>query len=97
MSVINRKVYIPLKQYTSDKKSDKWDGITMTEAMELEPNMDLNGILLFSEQDGLILERIDRIERKLERLERTMAKLGRVVLKHLAEAKEENQEDPKQE
>lgn len=69
----------------------------MTEAMELEPNMDLNGILLFSEQDGLILERIERIERKLERLERTLAKLGRVVLKHLAEAKVENQEDPKQE
>lgn len=67
----------------------------MTEAMEQEPTMDVNGILLFSEQDSLILERIDRIERKLERLERTLAKLGRVVLKHIAEAKEENQESPK--
>jgi hypothetical protein len=74
----------------SDKKSDKvWDGITMTEAIEQEQNMDLNGILLFSEQDDLLHERIERIERKLERLERTTAKLGRVVIRHLTESQEE--------
>ena len=57
----------------------------MTEAIEQEMDMDSNGILLFSEQDGMILEKIERIERKLERLERTLTKLGKVVLKHLAE------------
>ncbi|UCG70105.1 MAG: hypothetical protein JSV09_03575 [Thermoplasmata archaeon] len=61
----------------------------MTEAIEQEMNMDSNGILLFSEQEDLVYERIDRLERKLERLERTMAKLGRVVIRHLTESQEE--------
>lgn len=61
----------------------------MTEAIEQEQNMDLNGILLFSEQDEILNEKIERIERKLERLERTAAKLGRVVIRHLTESQEE--------
>jgi hypothetical protein len=62
--------------------------MTMTEAMEQEPSMDLNGILLFSEQDGLLLEKIERLEQKLERLETTLMKLGKVVIKHVSENKE---------
>lgn len=81
----------------SDNWSDKtWDGITMTEAMELEPSMDLNGILLFSEQDALLLDKLERLEKKLERLERTLTKLGKVVIKHLTESKEQNEEEPKE-
>ncbi len=60
----------------------------MTEAMEQEIDMDLNGILLFSEQDSLLLEKVERIERRLERLERTLTKLGKVVIKHVTEPSE---------
>ncbi len=61
----------------------------MTEVMEHEPYMDLNGMLLFSEQESLMFERMERIERKLERLERTLTKLGKVVIKHVIEPKED--------
>ena len=61
------------------------DGMTMTEAIEQETNMDLNGILLFSEQDSVWLDKVERIERRLERLERTLTKLGKVVIKHVTE------------
>lgn len=57
----------------------------MTETMEQEVDMDLNGILLFSEQDGMLLDKIERLESKLERLERIMTKMGKVVVKHVAE------------
>jgi hypothetical protein len=57
--------------------------------MEQEMNMDLNGILLFSEQDGMLLEKIERLERKLERLERILTKLGKVTIKHVTENNEE--------
>ncbi len=62
-------------------------GYTMTEAMEQETQMDMNGILLFSEQDGLMLDKLDRLEKKLERLERTLCKLGKVVIRHVSEEK----------
>ena len=62
-------------------------GYTMTEAMEQETQMDMNGILLFSEQDGLMLDKIERLEKKLERLERTLCKLGKVVIRHVSEEK----------
>lgn len=57
----------------------------MTEAIEQEIDMDSNGILLFSEQDTLVLDKIERLERKMERLERILTKLGKVVVKHLTE------------
>ncbi len=65
-----------------------WDGITMTETMELDMDMDLNGILLFSEQDSMLLNKIERLESKLERLERILTKMGKVVVKHVADPKE---------
>jgi phage shock protein A len=61
----------------------------MTEVMEQEPTMDLNGMLLFSEQESHMMEKLERIERKIERLERTLTKLGKVVIRHVTEAKEE--------
>ena len=60
-------------------------GITMTEAIEQETHMDMNGILLFSEQDGVMLDKIERLEKKLERLERTLCKLGKVVIRHVSD------------
>lgn len=60
----------------------------MTETMEQDMDMDLNGILLFSEQDGMLLDKIERLESKLERLERIMTKMGKVVVKHVAEPQE---------
>ena len=60
----------------------------MTETMEQDMDMDLNGILLFSEQDGMLLDKIERLESKLERLERIMTKMGKVVVKHVAEPEE---------
>jgi hypothetical protein len=70
----------------SDKKSDKqWDGITMTEAMEQEMDMDSNGILLFSEQDTFVIDKIERLEKKLDKLERILTKLGKVVVRHVTE------------
>ena len=59
----------------------------MTEAMEQEIQMDMNGILLFSEQDSVIFEKVERLEKKLERLERTLCKLGKVVIRHVSEEK----------
>ena len=59
------------------------DGMTMTEAMEQETAMDVNGILLFSEQDSVLLDRVERLESKLERLERVLTKLGKVTVKHV--------------
>lgn len=59
----------------------------MTEAMEQETQMDMNGILLFSEQDGVMLDKLERLEKKLERLERTLCKLGKVVIRHVSEEK----------
>ena len=64
------------------------DGMTMTEAMEQESNLDSNGILLFSEEDHLLMERLERLDRKLERVERILSKLGKVVLKHVADDSE---------
>lgn len=61
----------------------------MTETMENEPYMDLNGMLLFSEQESILLERMERLERKIERLERTLTKLGKVVIKHVTEPQED--------
>jgi hypothetical protein len=69
-------------------RQNTWDGITMTDTMELDMDMDLNGILLFSEQDSMLLNKIERLESKLERLERIMTKMGKVVVKHVAEPKE---------
>ena len=60
----------------------------MTETMELDMDMDLNGILLFSEQDSMLLNKIERLESKLDRLERIMTKMGKVVVKHVADPKE---------
>ena len=60
----------------------------MTETMEQDMDMDLNGILLFTEQDGMLLDKIERLESKLERLERIMTKMGKVVVKHVAEPEE---------
>lgn len=60
----------------------------MTETMEQDMDMDLNGILLFSEQDGMLLDKIERLEAKLERLERIMTKMGKVVVKHVADPEE---------
>ncbi len=57
----------------------------MTEVMAQETNMDLNGILLFSEEDSYMAQKVERIERRLERLERTLTKLGKVVIKHVTE------------
>jgi hypothetical protein len=60
----------------------------MTEAMEQDVNMDLNGILLFSEQDNMLLDKIERLQSKLERLERILTKMGKVVVNHVAEPQE---------
>ena len=62
------------------------DGMTMTEAME--PDMDSNGILLFSEEDQLLTQRLERLDKKLERVERILTKLGKVVLKHVTDDSE---------
>ena len=56
---------------------------TMTETMEQETTMDLNGMLLFSEHESYLSQRVESLERKLERLERTLTKLGKVVIKHV--------------
>ena len=74
----------------SDKKSDKTHrmGKTMTEAMEQDMDMDLNGILLFSDQESILLNKIEGMERKLERLERILTKVGKVVVNHVAEPAE---------
>ena len=61
----------------------------MTEALEQDPNMDFNGMLLFSEQDSLMLDRIERLEKKLERLQRTLTKLGKIVIKQATEGKKD--------
>ncbi len=60
----------------------------MTEAMEQETNMDLNGLLLFSEEDNMLLNKIEKLENKLERLERILTKMGKVVIKHVADPEE---------
>jgi hypothetical protein len=60
----------------------------MTEAMEQEMNMDLNGLLLFSEEDNMLLTKIEKLENKLERLERILTKMGKVVIKHVADPEE---------
>ena len=60
----------------------------MTETMEQDTNMDLNGLLLFSEEDNMLLNKLERLEVKLERLERILTKMGKVVIKHVAEPEE---------